>query len=64
MLKRADSVRSMGLTYLATDKPTRAKLKAAAAAAGLPLTEYLRYLANIADGAVSLIEETQVPTKN
>lgn len=46
MIKRDDSLRALGLTYVATDKPTRAKLNAAAAAAGMPLSEYLRVLAD------------------
>lgn len=44
---KPDSVRSMGLTYIATDKPTRAKLKEAAYSQGLTLAEYLRYVANL-----------------
>jgi hypothetical protein len=31
---------------MATDKPTKAKLQAAAAAAGIPLSEYIRILAD------------------
>jgi len=46
MNKQADSVRSLGLTFIGTDIPTRAKLKAAAARAGMPLTKYLRLLAD------------------
>ena len=57
MIKRSDSVRGMGLTYMATDKPTRFKLKAAAAAAGMPLTEYLRYLASSVDGQGRLVND-------
>jgi hypothetical protein len=46
MIKRADSLRGQGFTTLATDKPTKAKLQAAAAAAGLTLSEYIRVLAD------------------
>ncbi len=46
MQKRADSLNGMGRTMIATDIPTRAKLKAAAAAAGMPLSTYLRVLAD------------------
>jgi hypothetical protein len=45
-IKRDDSVRSLGVTSIGTDMPTKAKLKAAAEAAGLTLAEYLRVLAN------------------
>lgn len=46
MVKRDDSVRSLGQASIGTDKPTLAKLKAAAAANGYKtLNEYLRYLA-------------------
>lgn len=46
MMKRDDSLRSQGMTMIATDTPTRAKLKAQAAAAGLTMAEYIRYLAD------------------
>ncbi len=46
MVKREDSIRSLGQVLIATDKPTRAKLKAAAAAHCMPLTEYLRVVAD------------------
>lgn len=45
MLKTDDSLNSMGRTLIATDKPTRAKLKQAAANNGLPLSKYLRLVA-------------------
>lgn len=47
MIKREDSVRSMGTASIGTDIPTREKLKKAAADAGMPLSEYIRVLANI-----------------
>lgn len=46
MQKRDDSVRALKQASIGTDKPTRDKLKAAAAAAGMPLSEYLRYIAD------------------
>lgn len=46
MIKRADSTRSLGQASIGTDKPTRDKLKAAADAAGMTLSEYIRYLAD------------------
>lgn len=46
MQKRADSVRSMKQASIGTDVPTREKLKMAASAAGVPLSEYLRVLAD------------------
>lgn len=48
MQKREDSTRSLGMASLGTDIPTRDKIKAAAAAAGMPVSEYLRYLADLA----------------
>ena len=44
--KRPDSTYTLGKTSLCTDKPTRAKLNAAAAAAGVTTAEYLRILAD------------------
>ena len=46
MIKRADSLRGQGKTSMAIDIPTRAKLHAAAARAGMPLAEYIRLLAD------------------
>lgn len=46
MVKREDSLRSRGLTFIGTDKPTKDSLKKAAAASGLPLSEYMRVLAD------------------
>lgn len=46
MQKRADSVNAYGRTHMLTDKPTKDKLKLAADAAGMPLTEYLRVVAD------------------
>ena len=46
MQKRADSTYTIGRTSLVTDVPTREKLKTAAKAAGMPLTEYLRVIAD------------------
>lgn len=43
---KADSTYSLGQTSICSDKPTKAKLQAAARAAGIPLTEYLRILAD------------------
>jgi len=42
-IKRADSLRSLGLTQIAVDKGTRAKLKQAAG--DMPLSEYLKLIA-------------------
>ena len=44
--KREDSLQNLGYTTLPSDKPTKAKLKAAANAAGLDLCQYIRELAN------------------
>lgn len=44
--KREDSLESLGYTSIGTDKPTKAKLKAAADAAGMTLSEYIRMLAD------------------
>jgi len=46
MVKNDNSLRSKGLTVIATDKPTRAALKALAAADGLTLSDYLRKIAS------------------
>ncbi len=43
------SIRSLGMTHVALDKPTRKTLKGLAAAEGITLTEYLRYLAEIGE---------------
>lgn len=45
MQKTDTSIRALGLTYVAVDKPTRAGLKRKADAAGLPLAHYLRKVA-------------------
>ena len=45
--KLASSIRSMGLTLIAVDKPLRADLKAQAAIRDLTLVDYLRFLANM-----------------
>ncbi len=45
MIKTGDSLRSVGLTYIPVDKPTRAALKAIAGREGLPLSHYLREVA-------------------
>lgn len=44
--KRADSLRTLGFVTIATDKPTREKLKVAAEAANMTLAEYMRLLAD------------------
>ena len=49
-MKRDDTVRAMGLTRIATDRPTRKKLKAAAEARNLTLSAFLRV---VADNALS-----------
>lgn len=46
MLKDDNSLRSQGLTVIATDKPTRAKLKALARSKGMYLSDYLRMIAD------------------
>lgn len=46
MIKRADSTRSIGEAMIRSDVDTREKLKAAAASAGMPVSEYLRCLAD------------------
>ena len=48
MNTRVDTVRALGQASIGTDKPTRDKLRAAAAAAGMPLSQYIRYLADVA----------------
>jgi hypothetical protein len=53
MVKREDSTRSWGIASIGTDKPTHAKLKAAADSAGVSLSEYMRVLA---DNAVKGIQ--------
>jgi hypothetical protein len=45
-IKRDDTVRAFGQASVGTDKPTRDKLKAAAAAAGMPVSDYMRILAD------------------
>lgn len=45
-VKTDNSLRSQGLTCIAIDKPTRAKLKALAESENLPLSHYLRVVAN------------------
>ena len=45
-VKRSASLRSLGITSIATDKPTKIKLQSAATAAGCTLSDYLRILAN------------------
>lgn len=42
MQKRDDSLRSLGLTMVAVDKPLRADIKAMAAQRGITMAEYLR----------------------
>jgi len=42
MQKRDDSLRSLGMTVLAVDKPLRADIKAMAAKKGLTMVDYLR----------------------
>jgi hypothetical protein len=44
--KRDDSLLSLGYTTIGSDKPTKAKLQAAAKAQGLTLSEYIRMLAD------------------
>ena len=46
MIKREDSLRSLGFATIATDRATREKLNRVAAAAGKPLSVYLRELAD------------------
>lgn len=46
MQKQEGSTRVMGQASLATDKPTREKIKAIAAAHGLPVSEYLKVVAD------------------
>jgi len=46
MATGVETVRGLGQASIGTDKPTRDKLKAAAKAAGLHLSEYLRILAD------------------
>jgi len=46
MVKREDSIRSLGHTVLHLDKPLKAKFKALAESEGLLLIEYLRALAD------------------
>ncbi len=46
MERRCDTVRSLGQASIGTDRPTRDKLKAAATARGLALSEYMRVLAD------------------
>ena len=43
---KPDSVRTLGFTTLASDRPTKAKLQLAASRAGLTLSAYLRLLAD------------------
>jgi hypothetical protein len=58
MIKRADSLRGQELTHIATDKPTREKLKQNANALGIPLSEYLRLVAN---AGIKLGKQGQLP---
>jgi len=46
MVKREDSIRSLGHTIINVDKPLRAKIKALAESEGIPMVEYLRALAD------------------
>lgn len=50
MIKRADSLRSQGLTTLSIDTPTKIKLRTQAAAAGMAMSEYIRVLTDNAGG--------------
>tara|TARA_Y100000310_G_C20618842_1_gene782144 strand:- start:570 stop:881 length:312 start_codon:yes stop_codon:yes gene_type:complete len=42
MQKRSDSIRSLGMTVVAVDKPLRSDIKAMAQKSGVTMVEYLR----------------------
>lgn len=55
--KKPDSIYSLGFCTVATDVPTREKLKKAAEAAGMNLCEYMRYLASSVDAQGRLVKD-------
>lgn len=61
MVAKTDgSLNSLGRTMVVLDKPTRAALKAKAAAAGLPLSQYLRKIAFDGKGAMLSVGSADV----
>ena len=61
--KMANSVRSLGLTQLVCDKPTRAKLKMLAENSGITLVELLRQVAATYEQMPSLVARSKTLTQ-